>query len=714
MAKNKRHEKKQKNTFEPTEEALLKSFKRAGKPLGMGQLAQIFPGLKKEKQKIKLLLKGLVKRGALLPLKNGMYGLADKMDLIRGTLSCTRSGNGFVIPDKEGIEDIFVPSRFMKNAFNGDTVMVRVEGVFRGKKEGKVVEIINRNTKNIIGYVKFYRNVPHIAPEDTRLSSYFVVTKSALKGTPTEGSLAAARITRFPDSSGLAECELIKVFKGGLDTAPAVATFIEYKHNLPLRFKRSTELEAKGLETKRPAADLSQKDRVDLRKLKHVTIDGETAKDFDDAVCVEKTRKGYTLFVSIADVSAYVSPGSQIDLEAYERGTSIYFPGKVLPMLPKILSNDLCSLNPDEDKLALTAKIIFNNNADVTETAFFPSIIRSVKRLTYRQVEDVLIVKDKTARKDLKNLLRELDCMRDLVGLLTEKRDKRGSLDFDLPEPQVILDIEGGIKDIVRAERLFAHRLIEEFMVAANEAVARYLRDNKLPAIYRIHEAPEREKLRDIEKLVHTLPLERRISSEKKGFLQSLLQSARGTDYEYFVNRVLLRSMKQARYSPLNKGHFGLASDCYLHFTSPIRRYPDLVCHRSLKSHPSNRAPYNEEELERMASHLSDRERTAMEAERELEDRIRILFMKDKLGETYEGIISHITAYGFFVELTAIFVEGLVLLADLTNDYYHFEESRLRLIGRRTRKIYRIGDKITIKVAAADAATNRLHFSPVI
>jgi ribonuclease R len=326
-------------------------------------------------------------------------------------------------------------------------------------------------------------------------------------------------------------------------------------------------------------------------------------------------------------------------------------------------------------------------------------------------VEEVITKQNKETISELKDLLRDLEHMAELALLLKEKREKRGSLDFDLPEPEVILDIEGGVKNIIRSERLFSHQIIEEFMVAANEAVACFLRDNKRPAIFRIHEPPEKEKLKDIEKLINTLPIERK-RPPGGYFLQSILQRARGTDYEFFVNRVLLRSLKQARYSASNKGHFGLASDCYLHFTSPIRRYPDLVCHRSLKNAHKD-SPYSEEDYEKMAAHLSEKERVAMEVERELEDRIRILFMKDKVGNVYHGIISHITSYGFFVELSEIFVEGLVLLADLSNDYYHFEEEKFRLIGKRTRKIYRIGDRIKIKVVMAEAETNRLHFIPV-
>ncbi|MBA4390334.1 MAG: ribonuclease R [Syntrophus sp. (in: bacteria)] len=699
--------KKNKLYLEVNEKNLLSVFKEAKRPLGMHHFNEFFAINTKQRKALKRLLKDLIKKGLLLKLKNNMFGISDEMDLVTGTLWCTKSGNGFVIPNKEKMKDIFIPGQFMKKAFHGDQVIARVEKTFRGRKEGKIIRIIKRNTHNIIGFIKLYNNKLYITPEDTRYNYNFNVVNAPKKLKVIDGDLVAAKITRFPDAQEQPECDIVKHFENGLNDVKAITNFIEYKHNLPARFKKLTELETKNL-----SPDTTQEKRADLRKLKHVTIDGELAKDFDDAVCIEKTKQGYTLFVSIADVSSYVAIDSHLDREACERGTSIYFPGKVLPMLPKALSNGLCSINPSEDKLAITAKIQYDSKGNVIKSTFEKSIIKSIKRLTYRQVEEVLVRGNKEIKKELKMLMPDLEHMAELALLLKGNRENRGSLDFDLPEPEVVLDSKGGIKEIIRSQRFFSHQIIEEFMVSANEAVARFLRDNNLPAIYRIHEPPEREKLRDIETLVCTLPIGHKKTSTNDHLLQSILQRARGTDYEFFVNRVLLRSMKQARYSAFNKGHFGLASDCYLHFTSPIRRYPDLVCHRSLKSLGNNVRLYSDEDLESVAAHLSERERVAMDAERELEDRIKILFMKDKIGEVYQGIISHITAFGFFVELSDIFIEGLILLADLTNDYYHFEEEKFRLIGKRTRKIYRIGDKVTIKVVVADVATKRLHFMP--
>jgi ribonuclease R len=700
--------KKKLSTLPITKDVLLKAFKLEKKPLGLNELEKNLHYDKNDRKTLKAVLSGMVKEGSIIKLKNKRYGIPYEMNLETGTLSCTRSGNGFLIPDKKkekGMEDIFIPSKFMENAFHGDRVIARIEHTTKGKKEGKIIKIIERRIKNITGFIRTDKNRLSVIPDDERIRHDFIITKKPAKVNICNNDLAAASITRFPGEGKNPECSIIKVFKG-LNDISTITQFIKYKYSLPLKFKKNTEAEAKQL----TPHDQDEK-RLDLRNLKHVTIDGEFAKDFDDAVCVEKTKKGYTLYISIADVSYYVLPGTGLDDEAFQRGTSIYFPKTVIPMLPKTLSNFTCSLNPKEDKLCITVKLNYNNQGELLQSSFHQSVIKSMMRLTYNKVEAALVKNDPKIRKEIKDILPELEWMKELATLLIEKRGRRGSLDFDLPEPEVTLDIEGGIKSILRSERLFSQRIIEEFMIAANEAVAEFLSQNNIPAIYRVHEPPEREKLYEIEKLLHALNGNYSINHKSTLSLQSILNQVKGSDYEYLINRVLLKSMKQARYSSSNKGHFGLASDCYLHFTSPIRRYPDLICHRSLKN-AINGSPiiYNLSELDSMAGHLSERERLAMESEREDEDRIRILFMKDKIGEAYNGIISHITSFGFFVELFDLFVEGLVLLTDLYDDYYIFQEEKFRLIGRRTKKIFRIGDKVRIKVILADVEKKQLHF----
>lgn len=600
-----------------------------------------------------------------------------------------------------------MPSRFIKGALHGDKVVVRVEHSRRGKREGQIVKVTERKTRNVTGFLEERKGLLFLVPDDERISARFIVEPGKAASEWEQGDLAAVKVTRFPEM-GDPECKLLKVFKG-LDDVKKISQFIVHKHGLSHRFPRNAEGEARQM-----GFSITMDGRLDLRGMDHVTIDGELAKDFDDAVFVEKTKDGFLLYVSIADVSHYVKRDSPLDREAYARGTSVYFPGTVIPMLPKQLSNVICSLNPYEERMTLTVRLGYNSKGELLQASFDQSVIKSVRRLTYHAVEDALVGKDRKTRESLKGLMPMLEHMGHLARLLKKRREQRGNLDFDLPEPKLVLDMEGGIKDVLRSERLFSQGIIEEFMIAANEAVAHFIADRKMPLIYRVHESPDREKLQDFEKLLRVLAVPYHADPKGRLPLQKILRNVRDKEHEFLINRILLKSMKQARYSAVNKGHFGLALDFYSHFTSPIRRYPDLVCHRILKALIQNegkeRMLYGEEELERMALHLSERERAAMEAERETEDRIRVLFMKDRTGQTFDGIISHITSYGFFVELFEVFVEGIVLLSTLHDDYYAFEEEKFRLIGRRTRKVFRIGDHVKIKVETADVEKNILHF----
>lgn len=695
--------KKRKKDIQPlSDDQIFKVLVSARRPVGIDELESIFRRGKPNRRELLRLLGTLIAKGQVTELRNKRFGVTKEMDLISGTLQCTRSGNGFVIPDSEGTKDVFVSSRNFNNAVHGDRVTVRLDHYARGKPEGKVIRITERKSNNIIGFTKISDNRLYVIPEDYRYNVEYSVVKS--KPGITDGQLVVAEVTAFPGDKIEPQCKITKVL-GDLTTVSAIGKFIEYKHTLSSRFTKPVEQEARTV-----ISDLTPSGRKDLRNLRFVTIDGEHARDFDDAIAIERTPEGFVLHVAIADVSHYVRTGTALDKEAYKRGTSVYFPDRVLPMLPKSLSNGICSLNPLEDRYTLTARLLFDRDGRVASSSFHPSIIRSAMRLTYNAVEKAVIDNDGKTRRKLGACLADLTDMAELAGLITATREKRGSIDFDLPEPEVILNIEGGVSQILRAQRLYSHRIIEEFMIAANEAVARFFVSRDLPALFRIHEPPEKEKLRDFERLLQGLGIGYKKTATSRA-LQDVLTNVSGTNYEFIVNRVLLRSMKQARYFARNRGHYGLASDSYLHFTSPIRRYPDLVCHRILKNALAGRPPlYSEEELAAMAGHLSDRERFVMEAERELEDRIRILYMKDKVGDIFDGVISHVTSFGFFVELTEIFVEGLVLMSSLADDYYHFQEERFRITGGRTRKSYRVGDAVRIRVILADVESNRLHF----
>jgi ribonuclease R len=651
-------------------------------------------------------LKTLTRNGKAIRLHGHRFALAPASDLVTGTLSCVRSGNGYLLPDNPGEADVFIPAHRLGEAMHGDRVAVSLKGRSRGKREGTVEKVLEKRTRTIVGRLLKERGMLWLEPSDERYGRRFAVEGKGDQGAPPDGHLAACRITRHPHRGSEPACRLITVFDG-LPDVPSITRFIHYKYSLPFRF-RTHPAAMMDLVPEGPADPR----RVNLSGIRHVTIDGEEARDFDDAVAVVREAKGWRLYVSIADVSHFVAQGSPLDNQAYERGTSVYFPGTVTPMLPKVLSNDACSLKPGEERLTMTVEMVLGRDGRTMATRFYPSTIRSAARLTYRAVERNLVDGAAIPGDGQGDLARDIEPMAELATALKERRLKRGALDFDLPEPDVILDIEGGVSDIVRSERLFAHSIIEEFMIAANEAVASHLEESGLPALFRIHEEPDRENVKTLEMLLKRAGMDRKKSPRSKHTFQDILAKAEGTDIQFYVHRVLLRSLKQARYSAVNRGHFGLASDCYLHFTSPIRRYPDLVCHRVLKALCAGRKPpYSEKELESMAAHLSQRERIAMEAERELEDRVRILFMRQRLGDVFSGIISHVSPRAVFVELFDVFVEGIIPLTDLPGDFFQFEEGRFRVVGRRTRRVFQVGDRVRIKVAAADVEERLLLFN---
>jgi len=455
-----------------------------------------------------------------------------------------------------------------------------------------------------------------------------------------------------------------------------------------------------------------------LRGLPIVTIDGENARDFDDAVHVRKMDDRYELLVSIADVAHYVRADSALDQEAYARSTSVYFPDRAIPMLPEALSNGICSLNPNEDRLTKTVAIEFNAKGEVVGSRFFDSVIRSHQRMTYTNVRRILVERDVDVLAYYGTLVDQFHLMEELAMVIYEHRKARGNLDFDLPEAEIILDIQGIPENIVRAERNIAHRIIEEFMIAANEAVARHLTERDLPALYRVHEGPDEEALEALApfllSLGYRLPLKKENIAPLE--IQRLLEAARGKPEERVLNRVLLRSMKQAVYQPENIGHFGLASVCYTHFTSPIRRYPDLIVHRMLdralrgeKLKPNERADLLRS-LQEAGKHTSERERHAMDAEREMVDLKKAQFMMNKLGEEFTGFITSLANFGFFVELDAYFVEGLVKLSSLTDDDYDYYEKEYVIKGRRHGRKFRLGDNVRVKVVKINAFRSEIDF----
>ncbi len=678
------------------------------RPMSFKELALAFEIGKEERDRFKKLLKGLINQGTLIKIRGGRYGLPSKMNLVTGELSCHRDGFGFVRPE-EGGEDVFINPRKLGGAMHGDTVVARVEGQKGGgKREGGIIRVVKRAHKLVVGRFERGKGFGVVIPSDERILDKIIIPPSEMKGAP-EGVIVTAEITRWPARNISPAGKIIEVIGNPEDPDVEVEVILK-KFGLPHRFPADVAREAKEA-----AVDVRPEDiegRVDLRGRTTLTIDGETAKDFDDAVSIERTPHGYRLRVSIADVSHYVREGSTLDGEAYARGTSVYFPDRAIPMLPEALSNGICSLNPKVDRLTLTAELDFDRGGGVIKKRFYESVIRSSERMTYTSVKRLIEDEDAALRERYAHILEDLKIMAELAQKLTERRMEAGSIDFDLPEPQIIIDIEGNIEDIVRSERNVAHKLIEEFMLAANKAVAEHFSSLGYPFLYRIHEPPSEENVAEFIEFIRGFGLKLKPGEGPKAF-QSVLKAAGGRPEERLINHVLLRSMKQAVYSEENIGHFGLAFKDYTHFTSPIRRYPDLVVHRLLRS--QLRGKYTkperdryEETLPQVASHASARERKAMEAEREIVDLKKAQFMSDKVGDTFEGLISGVTSFGFFVELKEYFVEGLVHVSNLGDDYYRFDEKAHALTGENRKRVFRLGDAVTVKLAKVDIERRRI------
>ncbi|MRR54775.1 MAG: ribonuclease R [Deltaproteobacteria bacterium] len=634
---------------------------------------------------------------------------------VTGRLSTHRDGYGFVIPD-EGGDDVFIPARYLRDNMHGDRVVVRIQprGT-SGRREGRVVETLERGFTTIVGRFESTGDDGLVIPDEPRLSIPISIPAAArLKARP--GQMVVAEITDYPSGRRGASGRIIEVL-GSQDDPDVEFLTIVRKYGLPDLFP--PEVLAEAASVYRPVGDSDREGRVDLRDLLTVTIDGETARDFDDAVSVRRERDdSIRLWVSIADVSHYVAPGSCLDREALKRGTSVYFPDRCIPMLPEKLSNGICSLNPREDRLAMTAELLFDAAGEARESSFYPSVIRSDERLTYTEVKEILADKNPETIQRHAGLCKDLRTMEVLAGRLGERRRQRGSIDFDLPEPEIILDLQGRPESIGIAERNLAHRLIEEFMLAANEAVAAHLEGNGIPCIFRVHEPPDPLKLKDFQEFIKPMGLSFKLRGDSvaPGEFQRLLGEVEGRPEERMVNELLLRCMKQARYSAENLGHFGLASPCYLHFTSPIRRYPDLVTHRILKEQLSGRLQKRQRgklaaDLPEVAEQSSQRERKAMEAEREIIDLKRLQYMEKHLGEVYDACITGVTSFGIFVELPDLVVEGLVHVSALGNELFQLLEKQHTLLGKKSGISFRIGDRVRVRADAVNRSNKRIEFS---
>ena len=647
------------------------------------------------------------------------FTLMPSANLVEGVVEVHPKGFGFaIIGDKTGAhppkgdkslqQDPYIAPENLGSAHHGDRVIFRISSRRRDRAEAKVIKVLQRAATILVGTYEAGRQTSLVVPEDERFLFNILIHRKDSCGAR-HGDAVVAEVTNFKTGKRNPDGRILEVLGNPEDIAVQGEIVIR-KYKLPHIFSERALQEADSYPETMPA----EKGRIDLRTIPHVTIDGETARDFDDAVAVEKTARGWRLYVSIADVSYYVKPNSALDREAYERGTSVYFPNRVVPMLPERLSNNLCSLVPNQPRPAFTAILEFDRNGKRIAKKFTRSVIVSRHRLTYTTVKKILVDSDANLSKRYSDIAQDLDDMAQLAQILEKTRMNRGSIGFSIPEAEILIDNAGQVSDVIRAERNMAHKLIEEFMLAANEAVAFTLSTGNIPTLFRIHETPDPLKVQDFTSFARTLGLHLPAAGTgSPKWFGKVLSLVAGTPKEYLVNNILLRTMQRARYSPENAGHFGLAAAYYTHFTSPIRRYPDLIVHRTLfnflaqkKTGTISPAP----DLQEAGDFLSDRERVAVDAEREITERLQVRFMAEKIGESFEGIISGVTSFGLFIELLDHFVSGAVAIAAIKGDYFQFDEKNYRLIGSHTNKIYQVGDLVHVRVESVDTRMRRINF----
>nr|WP_321513670.1 ribonuclease R [uncultured Pseudodesulfovibrio sp.] len=699
------------------EGVILKLFKEVQRPLSRAEVIRQLSLKKRDKHIVKDMLKDLVRKGKLIRIRRG-YGLAEAMHCITGRLEIQRQGFGFVIPEDSRRKDVFVNQRDIGEAWHGDRVVVSVLGEPKAGRnaEGRIIRILERGRKTLpVKIIKKMGKEWLCRPSDPKLAFGIIATLKDASIELKPGDIAICVPGEKMDPA-MWQGEITELLGSELDIKVQEA-LVKSNHNIRIRFPSGSVNQAEGLPSEPSEKDYA--DRRDLTAKQFVTIDGATARDFDDAILVERLKKGYRLWVAIADVAHYVGEGSPLDKEALERGNSYYFPQSVVPMFPERLSNGLCSLNPDVKRLTMVVCMDTDESGRTQSASFSQAVIQSHARLTYTQVKRAILDRDEEVRRQIAPVVPMLEVAEELARKINILRSRRGSLDFDLPEPEVFFDVAGEVSEIRPKQRTFANQLIEEFMVAANEAVAHYLIEQDMPCLFRIHPQADEDKLKNLFRMLSrtdkSVVMPKEITPKK---LQMLVASMRGTDKEFIVNRMLLRSMKQAKYSPENEGHFGLASDEYAHFTSPIRRYADLVVHRLLKtaigrgSEDGATTPIpGQKKLQNIAGYISGRERVAMNAEREILKRVTVLYMRDKVGQSFHGVVSHITDFGFYVELKDIMAEGLIRLSSMDDDYYTYWPQREMLVGERTGRAFTLGQSVDVVLDEVSLERLELNFS---
>ncbi|XOF35086.1 MAG: ribonuclease R [Candidatus Electrothrix sp. YB6] len=704
----------------PLSDRLLSFLHKQSRPVSLDTIMQDCAPKGASRKSIKEILAGLEKNGRLQQKKQ-RWQTAGGGKPIKATLSLTAKGFGFAVREGDIArqqKDIFIPASAMKGATHGDTVQVQLTGRSVRRPEGEVVQVEERAFTHICGVYMSGKNTGSVTPDNDKLP-FTVQIRRPDDMQAEDGMAVVAEILDYGTGQRPPIGRIVEIL-GPPDSVQVQLRLAIEQFSLPRSFPTEVEQAAAALI---PLTE-PEPGRKDLRYLRHVTIDGATAKDFDDAVVVQKTKKGFRLFVSIADVSHYVQPGSAIDREAYQRGTSVYLPDMVLPMLPERLSNDLCSLVPDQDRPAFTAIMEFDQQGRRISEKFTRSLIRSHQRFTYDTVNEAIYLQDREVRRQHKSLLPMLEKAKQLAALLQEQRIRRGSLGFTIPEAEIRLE-DDAVAAVSRLKRNQAHLLIEEFMLAANEAVAETLDRAGVPVLFRVHEDPDADKVKDFAELAGSLGLQLPRTEVTPAWFAGALAAANDSPAEYVVNNLLLRTMQRARYTPQNLGHFGLAAEYYLHFTSPIRRYPDLVVHRVLQHLLARKNPGKNKRSkgrqsrilpdtlspEEAGTFLSARERVAVDAERSVQARLAALFLRDKITEEFDAVISGVTGFGLFVELVDCLISGAVPVKDMEDDYYRYNEKQHQLVGERTGRQYRLGDLVLVRLDHVDMLSRKITFS---
>ena len=701
----------------PSREFILSHMEKVGKPISLRALLEnLHIEAEPQKEALRRRMRAMERDSQIVRNKRGGYTPIKNMGLIKGRFSSHRDGYGFVIlHEDDGRGDVFIAFREAQSVFHDDEVLVRVTGNdAKGKREGIIVEILQRNTQQIVGRYFEENQVGVVEPAGKRIRNPILIPKQgALNSMVKSGQFVVANITQQPTKHTQALGEIVEII--GDHLAPGMEIDVAMRsYQLPHVWSQEVLNELKSLPDEVTAADLEadfkQQRRRDLRGLSFVTIDGEDARDFDDAVYSEKNKHGWRLWVAIADVSHYVKPKTALDNEAYLRGTSVYFPNRVIPMLPEKLSNELCSLNPHVDRLCMVAEMTINEEGGITRSSFYPAVMHSRARLTYTQVAAYL--EEKTSDIISKEIFAHLETLHDLYENLRQARDRRGAIDLDTVETKILFDDQKKIEKIVPSERNVAHKIIEECMLAANVATAKFIVRHKLVSLFRVHELPKSEKVEKFRGYLKELGLKfvKADTPTPKDY-EALLLRIQDRPDKNIIKLLLLRTLSQARYSPENVGHFGLAYEAYAHFTSPIRRYPDLFVHRCIKAYLHEQAPKeNVESVQAIGIHCSDMERRADEATRDVVEWLKCEYMLDKVGEVFDGVVSSVAAFGLFVELKEIYVEGMLHITNLGNDYFNFDAARHRLISERTGAQFQLGDKVTIRVARVDLDERKIDF----